>query len=64
MSKQQRTVADTTRKKILDAARKLFVKNGFAGTSISDIAGLAKINQSLIYHHFRDKQELWKGLKN
>jgi AcrR family transcriptional regulator len=61
---QQRTSADATRKKILTVARKLFVKNGFAGTSISEIAKLAKINQSLIYHHFQDKQGLWKNVKH
>lgn len=59
----KRPSADLTRNKILKAAQKLFAKKGYAATSISDIATLAKINQSLIYHHFADKKKLWKLVK-
>ncbi|MBS0652228.1 MAG: TetR/AcrR family transcriptional regulator [Verrucomicrobia bacterium] len=58
MGKVHRTEA-----KILAASRALFVKNGFSATSISEIAKKAKINQSLIYHHFGDKEALWKAVK-
>jgi len=59
-----RPCADKTRLSILKAAQKLFVKKGFAATSISEIAQLASINQSLIYHHFKDKKELWIKVKS
>lgn len=59
----KRPSADPTRTKILKASQKLFARNGFAGTSISDIANKAKINQSLIYHHFGSKEDLWKQVK-
>ena len=49
--------------KILQSARKLFIKNGFNGTSINDIANEAMVNKSLIYHHFQDKKTLWKAVK-
>lgn len=52
-----------TKKKILLASSNLFVKQGFAGTSISQIAKKAKVNQSLIYHYFSSKEELWKCVK-
>ena len=52
-----------TKKGILKAARELFVRHGFAGTSISDIAQKAGIPQSLIYHHFKNKSALWKEVK-
>jgi AcrR family transcriptional regulator len=52
-----------TKKKILQAAFSLFVKHGFNGVSISEIAKKAKINQSLIYHYFDSKDALWKGVK-
>src|SRR5690242_1636043 len=42
-----------TKTVILNAALTVFIQKGFAGASISDIAKLAKINQSLIYHHFQ-----------
>lgn len=62
--KPSRPCADKTRYNIIKAAQKLFVKKGFAATSISEIAHRAKINQSLIYHHFKDKKELWIKAKN
>jgi len=58
-----RPSANDTRKRIIAAARTLFVEKGFAGTSISEIAFLAEINQSLIYHHFKDKEALWNNVK-
>lgn len=60
---KNRPSADPTRNRILQSAKKLFVKQGFAATSISQIASKANINQSLIYHHFGSKQQLWKAVK-
>jgi AcrR family transcriptional regulator len=55
--------ADRTRLKILDAARSLFVRQGFSGTSIGALAKAAEINQSLIYHYFENKEDLWRQVK-
>lgn len=52
-----------TKRKILEAATEVFVQKGFSGASISDIAGKAGINQSLIYHHIGNKESLWKEVK-
>ena len=59
-----RPSADETRKKILLSAQKIFSQNGFSGGSISKIALKAKINKSLIYHHFTDKNQLWCAVKS
>jgi len=48
---------------ILESARKNFLEKGFEGTSINDVANDAKINKSLIYHHFGNKENLWKAVK-
>ena len=56
--------AAKTKKKILQTAANLFVKEGFQGISISQIAKKAEINQSLIYHYFKSKEDLWKSVKN
>jgi AcrR family transcriptional regulator len=52
-----------TKLKIIEAAIDQFVEKGFSGTSISDIAKAASINQSLIYHHIGNKSDLWKKAK-
>jgi AcrR family transcriptional regulator len=48
---------------ILESAQVHFLQKGFKGTSINDVADYAKINKSLIYHHFGDKENLWKAVK-
>lgn len=55
--------ADITRASILSAARSLFIENGFGGTSMGKIATLAKVNHSLLFHHFDNKQNLWQEVK-
>lgn len=56
--------SDKTRSKILEAARILFVELGFSATSIGAIAKKASINQSLIYHYFENKEDLWRQVKS
>lgn len=62
-TRPQRPSADTTRGKILKAALSLFMQHGFAGTSMGMLAEKAKINQTLIFHHFGNKQKLWQHVK-
>jgi AcrR family transcriptional regulator len=57
------SAADKSRKKIILSAKRLFVKNGFNGTSLRDIANKANIPVSLIYHYFKNKAHLWKAVK-
>lgn len=56
--------AESTPKKILAAARTLFVEHGFAGTSMGRIASKAKVNHSLLFHHFGSKKNLWLAVKD
>ncbi len=43
---------------ILDAAKGAFADKGFEGTSIADIARIARISDGLVYRYFRNKREL------
>ncbi|MCB1154669.1 MAG: TetR/AcrR family transcriptional regulator [Deltaproteobacteria bacterium] len=52
-----------TREAILDAAKRLFVERGFAGTSMSEVAKLSGVTKSLIHHHFGSKEKLWGEVK-
>ncbi|UOQ48608.1 TetR/AcrR family transcriptional regulator [Gracilibacillus caseinilyticus] len=46
-----------TRKKIIDAAHSLFVKKGFAASSVQDILDKAEISKGTFYNHFHSKND-------
>ena len=54
--------ARETRKKILDAARKVFGDRGFGQATVEDIAAEAGVSNGALYHHFANKQELFKAI--
>jgi AcrR family transcriptional regulator len=45
---------------ILNAAKNVFVKKGFYGTRMHEIAELAKINKAMLHYYFRNKEELYE----
>ncbi|MBB5084859.1 TetR/AcrR family transcriptional regulator [Nonomuraea endophytica] len=47
---------------IVDAARTLFLRNGYAGTSMDEIAAMAEVSKQTVYKHFADKQRLFTEL--
>jgi AcrR family transcriptional regulator len=49
----------TGRQRILRAARALFTANGYATVSMQQIADAAAVNKATLYHHFRDKEDLF-----
>lgn len=51
-----------TRDKILDAARELFVTEGFEGVSMRKVAEKIEYSPTAIYVHFADKNELFHEL--
>jgi TetR/AcrR family transcriptional regulator len=57
-----RTGGDQTRKRILEAAERLFAQGGFHATSVDRIARAAGVNKALIYYHFTDKSALVEAL--
>jgi AcrR family transcriptional regulator len=62
-NKKQRPTGDKVRSKILKSAKKLFAKQGFTATTTAAIAKQARVNQSLIFHHFGNKGNLWQAIK-
>ncbi len=44
---------------IVDAATTLFLRQGYAGTSMDAIAKLAAVSKQTVYKHFADKQRLF-----
>jgi AcrR family transcriptional regulator len=55
-------VPDERQDQILRAAAELFVKQGYAGTSIRDIAQQVGLLAGSVYHHFRSKEDLFVGI--
>ncbi|TYP00005.1 TetR family transcriptional regulator [Geothermobacter ehrlichii] len=49
----------SSRQEILEVAIGLFADAGYAGVSMRDIARFCGLNVGSIYHHFRDKDELY-----
>lgn len=54
---------DQTRERILEAAYRLFVEQGFAAVSMRDLAAESGVTKSLIHHHFGSKEALWELVK-
>jgi AcrR family transcriptional regulator len=49
---------EETRERILDAARKMFVRQGYEATTMRAIADKIEYTPTAIYHHFRNKDAL------
>ncbi len=47
------------RGRILHEARSLFTRQGYAAVSMQQIADAASVNKATLYHHFRDKEDLF-----
>ncbi len=52
---------EATRGALVDAAVALFTANGFAGTSTTEIVRRADVTRGALYHHFADKEELFRA---
>lgn len=48
------------KQRILDAAHKLFINNGFDGTSIRDIANASDTNIAMVNYYFQSKYNLFE----
>lgn len=54
--------SEITRRAICRAARRLFGRKGYAGTSLAEVVRAAKVTTGAVYHHFRDKQGLFRAV--
>jgi len=54
--------SERSRRLVLDAALKLFSKQGFRGTSVREIADMAGVSIGNLYHHFPDKEAIFRTL--
>src|SRR5438132_4628359 len=47
-----------TERRILEAARSVFIRRGTAGARMQEIAAEAGVNQALLHYYFRSKDQL------
>jgi AcrR family transcriptional regulator len=52
------SAANTTRDQIIEAADRLFYRQGYEHTSFSDIADAVRISRGNFYYHFKTKDEI------
>lgn len=64
MNSRSRMSGVERRLAILDAAKPLFAKNGFNGTSVRQIAKAANVSEALLYKHFPSKDAMYKEILN
>jgi TetR/AcrR family transcriptional regulator, mexJK operon transcriptional repressor len=50
------------RRAIRDAAATVFLSNGYVGTSMDEIAALARVSKQTVYKHFADKERLFSEI--
>ncbi len=49
---------ENTKEQLLEKAVDLFYEKGYAGASVRDIVKAVKVSNSILYHYFKDKNEL------
>jgi AcrR family transcriptional regulator len=53
---------DATRRAVLAAARASFGRKGYAQTSVDEIAAAARVTKGAVYHHFANKEALFRAV--
>ena len=53
-------MAENTEQNILEAAKKVFTKRGYAGARMQEIADEASINKAMLHYYYRSKEKLFK----
>jgi AcrR family transcriptional regulator len=54
--------SERSRSLILETALKLFAHRGYGATSVRDIAEAAGLSKGNVYHHFPDKESIFRAL--
>jgi AcrR family transcriptional regulator len=53
---------EATRRALLTAARELFTSDGYQATRTEEVVRRAGVTRGALYHHFRDKEDLFRAV--
>jgi len=53
---------EATRSALVTAARELFAERGYAGVGTEEVVRRAGVTRGALYHHFHDKQDLFRAV--
>ncbi|HWW61854.1 MAG TPA: TetR/AcrR family transcriptional regulator, partial [Thermoanaerobaculia bacterium] len=59
---QREEKSERSRRQVLDAALHLFAHQGFRTTTVREIAERSGVSTGNVYHHFPDKESLFRAL--
>jgi AcrR family transcriptional regulator len=62
MSRRQAERSEHTRGELVRVARELFTEPGYAATPIEDVAERAGVTKGALYHHFKNKRDLFQAV--
>ena len=60
MQREERS--ERSQRRVLDGALHLFSHRGYRATTVRDIADEAKVSTGNVYHHFPDKESIFRTL--
>jgi AcrR family transcriptional regulator len=61
MSRRQE-YSSSTRRALVKNAQQLFTERGYAGTSLDEVVGAARVTKGALYHHFPGKLALFQAV--
>jgi AcrR family transcriptional regulator len=59
---RRQEATEATRGALLDVAKELFAEHGYAAVSTDEIVRRARLSRGALYHHFRDKRDLFRAV--